>query len=256
MGQTCKPVVCPSLFFCSGSCVFMSSAHLHKYEFVWLWSNRVDSPRDGCRSDGRPPAPSLSIGLFPGPSRSCDSRLSAPHTQILCTHSCSLSLSYSHFSFIPHPHAHLNTVTHTHMHPPHTLPCTLIHSKAHSSHNSYNSGLPTLPSPPPPLSQPATLPLGAVSWNGLKELAPCTWSALFTRTCMWAVGRVAESPQSPFRARGVRLRSGRARTAFCLSPHTRLTFGIISLKTFFFSGLSGKFPFFVFFFDSDRPLHS
>lgn len=132
-------------------------------------------PRGGCRSDGRSPPPS--IGLFAGPSRSRDSRLSAPHTQILCTHSCSLSLSYSHFSFIPHPHAHLNTVTHTHACTPPslpTLPCTLIHSKAHSSHNSYNSGLPTLPSPPPPLSQPATLPLGAVSRNGLKELAPCT----------------------------------------------------------------------------------
>lgn len=71
-------------------------------------------------------------------------------------------------------------------------PCALIHSKAHSSHTHIiqASLSPLL------LSLPATLPLGGVSWNGLKELAPCTWSALFTRPCMWA-GRIVASPQSP-----------------------------------------------------------
>lgn len=84
------------------------------------------------------------------------------------------------------------TCTQLHTHARTFPPCALIHSKAHSSHTHIiqASLFPLL------LSLPATLPLGGVSWNGLKELAPCTWSALFTRTYMWA-GRIVESPQSP-----------------------------------------------------------
>ena len=93
-------------------------------------------------------------------------------------------------------------------------------------------------------SLPATLPLGSVSWNGLKELAPCTWSALFTRTCMWA-GRIVESSLS---ACTVHLGIGRVRAAFCLSAHTCIKFGLIYFKPNFFSSLASTFAVVFFFF--------
>lgn len=93
----------------------------------------------------------------------------ALHTQILSTHSCSLSLSYSRFSFYP-----FLMLTCTQLHSrTHSFPYTSIHSKAHSFTHSCNTRPPPYRlSPPPPL--PATLPLGSVSRNGLKELGPCT----------------------------------------------------------------------------------
>ena len=120
----------------------------------------------------------------------------APHTQILFTHWCSRSLFYSCFYFYLFLMLTCTKVTHT-LSPSHTnsLKCSLLHT-----HNTSN---------PPPTTHPlslllllvlsllATLPLGSVSRSGLKELAPCTQSALFSRTSMWA-GEIVESwvPQS------------------------------------------------------------
>lgn len=140
-----------------------------------------------------------------------------PHNHILYTHSCSLLLQpFSLFTFFSCSFAHV------HM----RIPGTLIHSEAYSSHTRIIQGFfPTLLPPPPPL--PATLPLGSMSPSGLKELAPWTWSALFTRANMWARRTV----QSTVRQWLQSLRSGQFRPAFCLSPRNGIQFRQIYIKT-------------------------
>lgn len=124
----------------------------------------------------------------------CNSVASLP----LCTHTHTHSLLCIHrYYSLSYPPSYLFLM----------LTCTQLHTHARTFSpmhgnslkgftHSYNTSLPPpllssllllLPSlPPSSPSLPATLPLGSVSRNGLKELAPCTWSALFTRTCMWA----------------------------------------------------------------------
>lgn len=126
------------------------------------------------------PAVAVQVTARPRPPRRRGCSLGALHSPILCTHSCPLSLSYSRFSFYTSCSCSLeHCFTHTHMH---------RHAHAHTNSlkdsllftHPYNSSLPYFASasnPTPSTStpaMPATLPLGAVSRNGLKELAPCT----------------------------------------------------------------------------------
>ena len=180
--------------------------------------------------------------------------LCALHTQILYTHSCSLSLAFLPFFLFFFYLFLMLTCTQLHTHARTFPPMHANSLKGSLFTHSYNTSL----SPPFLLfllllllfSLPATLPLGSVSWNGLKELAPCTWSALFTRTCMWA-GRIVESSLS---ACTVHLGIGRVRAAFCLSAHTCIKFGLIYFKPNFFSSLASTFAVGFFFF-SDQPIH-
>lgn len=75
------------------------------------------------------------------------------HTQILCTHSCSLSVSHSHFSISPHSHAHLHT-PHTVTHFARSYAYPLGDSLFTHSYNT---------TPSSTLFFTATLPLGSMS---------------------------------------------------------------------------------------------
>lgn len=123
--------------------------------------------------------------------------LSVLWTQLFCTHSCSLSLSCSRFSMLPSSQALLVTVdTVTHL-SAYFFP--LYTNSLRAAPHTYNTTTPFA------FSLPATLPLGSLSRSGLKELAACTWSALFTRTCMWdgrtVQSSVSQTPQSPPKVR-------------------------------------------------------
>lgn len=90
------------------------------------------------------------------------------------------------------------------------------------------------------LSLLATLPLGSMSWSGLKELAPCTWSALFTgHACEWGgLFRAAF-----LRAHRANLRSGQVEPTFCLfsSRRRHIWANLFWALLFFFSVLTFLF---------------
>lgn len=130
------------------------------------------------------------------------------------------------------------SLAHTAPHPPYTnsLKDSLF------THSYKYKSQPSLPL----LSLLATLPLGSMSWSGLKELAPCTWSALLNgHACEW--GGLLRAVF--LRAHRANLRSRQVEPTFCLFSHGGVIFGLIYFEPFYFSS-----PCWLFFF-SDELLH-
>lgn len=107
----------------------------------------------------------------------------------------------------------------------HLLKDTLLTHPHNASNPSFIS-----PPPPPPTLSACDLPLGSMSWSGLKELVPCIQSAHFSQTCMWAGELLGEDS---LRVLSVHLRSGQTRlSAHCYSDSAECIFEPIFLSSF------------------------
>lgn len=215
------PGCCPVFVSC------VSTAHLYVWELVWLLSDRRNYLCSSCHIDGGSPVELCGVDT---------------------AHALSVLWTHRYYTHVVAP-----TRSPTPISPFTSFSCSLAHTAPHPPYtNSLKDSLfthsykyksqPSLPL----LSLLATLPLGSMSWSGLKELAPCTWSALFNgHACEW--GGLLRAVF--LRAHRANLRSRQVEPTFCLFSHGGVIFGLIYFEPFYFSS-----PCWLFFF-SDELLH-